>query len=115
MANDLYYKKDIYNAVKKELDDYAYYSNIPNGLYSKILTAIENAKSSYWHPCTDEKNIPPKGQEVLVTLKYPNRKTEIAFGENYGHDRNGDIAYWGGQNELVVAWGEVPSAYEGDI
>lgn len=114
MANDLLYRSEVYNAVYNVLMQYLAEENIPKDLFHDILKTITGMPSTYWHPCDDENNVPPKNEEVLVTLKYPNGKTEVAFGEHWGENRNGDIAYWGGQNELVVAWGEVPSAYEGD-
>lgn len=112
MTNDLLYRTDIYNAIYGVIMGHLANKEIPSELIHDILKTINETPSTYWHPCTDEENVPPKNEEVLVTLKYPNGKTEVAFGEHWGENRNGDIAYWGGQNELVVAWGEVPSAYE---
>lgn len=110
--NDLVYRDDIYKAVKKELDDIADYVKIPHGIYGKVLRAIEGAPSTFWNPCDDENNVPPTGEEVLVTLVYPNSRKEVAFGEHWGENRNGDVAFWGGQNELVKAWAKTPSPYE---
>ena len=122
-GDDLLYRSDIVKSVSKMLeklnnDNILFGLIFPNTevgceFIQKLFDTIEGAQSSYWHPCTDEENIPDKEKEVLVTLKYPNGKTEVAFGSNWGRNVNGDIAYWGGQNGLVVAWGEKPKAYEG--
>lgn len=112
MANDLLYRTDIYNAVYKVIIDHLATEETPSGLIHDILKAINETPSTFWHPCDDENNVPPKGEEVLVSLEYPNGRKEIAFGEHWGENRNGDIAYWGGQNELVKAWARVPEFYE---
>ena len=112
--SDLFYRDDIYKEVKKTLDEFAYHTKIPNGLYGKIMRSIENAKSSFWNPCTNEDNVPQKGEEVLVSLEYPNGKKEIAFCENYGYDIDTSVAFWGGQNNLVRAWAKMPEPYGED-
>ena len=115
MANDLLYRTDIYNAIYGVIMNYLGQDiEIPNGLIHDVLKTINEATSTFWNPCTDEDNVPPKGEEVLVSLEYPNGKKEIAFGEYWGENRNGDLAYWGGQNELVKAWARVPEFYEDD-
>lgn len=114
---NLVYREDIVNEFRRCFEElrnaglFADHESLEK-VMGAIINRVNTAPSSYWHPCTDEDNVPPKGEEVLVTLEYPNGRKEVAFGENWGHDINGDIAFWGGQNELVRAWGEVPSAYE---
>ncbi len=112
MANNLLYRSDIYNAIYKVLMSYLGNEDIPNGLVHDILKTINEAPSTFWNPCTDEENVPPKGEEVLVSIELPNGHKEIAFGEHWGENRNGDLAYWGGQNETVKAWAKVPDFYE---
>lgn len=112
MANELLYRTDIYNAIYKVLMNYLGDKDIPNGLVHDILKAVNEAPSTFWNPCTDEENVPPKGEEVLVSLEYPNGNKEVAFSEHWGENRNGDLAYWGGHNETVKAWAKVPDFYE---
>ena len=111
---ELIYRKDIYEPLKEELDELFEHNEISNLAKAIILNLVAKASSSFWNPCTNEENVPQKGQEVLVSLEYPNGKKEIAFGEHCGENRNGDLAYWGGQNELVKAWARVPDFYEED-
>lgn len=113
MANELIYRTDIYNAVYNFLMKYLADEKVPSELIHGILKTINETPSTFWNPCTDEDNIPPKGTEVLVSLEYPNGSKEIAFGENWGEQKDGNEAFWGGQNELVRAWAKVPEFYEG--
>lgn len=112
--NELVYRNDIYKDVKKTLDEFAYYSKIPNGLYGKILRAIENTQSTFWHPCTISENLPPVNEEVLVSLEHRNGKKEIAFGSYWGDNQDPAIAYWGGMNETIRAWAKMPEPYGED-
>ena len=77
MANDLLYRTDIYNAIYKVLMNYLGDEDIPNGLVHDILKAVNETPSTFWNPCTDEENVPPKGEEVIVSLEYPNGKMNI--------------------------------------
>lgn len=112
MANEILYRTDVYNAVYAVLMSHLADEDIPTGVIHDVLKTINETPSTFWHPCNDEENVPPKGEEVIVSLEYPNGKKEIAFGEHWGENRNGDLAYWGGQNELVKAWAEIPMPYE---
>lgn len=111
---DLVYRDDIYNSVKNALDDFAYHSNIPNRLYSTILSAVRNAPSTFWHQCTETENVPPLKEEVLVSLEHRNGKKEVAFAEYWGDNIDQNVAYWGGMNEDIRAWAKVPDFYEGE-
>lgn len=110
--NDLFYRLDIYNAIYKILMEYLAQQEIPSGLIHNILKTINEMPSTFWNPCTDEDGVSPKGEEVLVSLAYPNGKTEVAFGAHYGDNIDQNIAFWGGQNGLVKAWAKVPEAYK---
>ena len=114
MESEIIYKTDIYNAVYNVLMAHLANEEVPSGVIHDVLKTINEAPSTFWHPCTDEENIPPKGEEVLVSIEMPNGHKEVAFGENWGENMNGDVAYWGGQNGIVRAWARVPDFYEGE-
>ena len=112
MESEIVYKTDIYNAVYNVLMAHLADEEVPSGVIHDVLKTINEAPSTFWHPCTDEENLPPKGEEVLVSIELPNGHKEVAFGENWGENMNGDIAHWGGQNGIVKAWARIPDFYE---
>ena len=117
--NNLVYRGDILKAVSDDLKKFIetnpiYHKSTAFKVLKLMVNDIKTAPSSYWHPCDDENNVPPTGEEVLVTLEYPNGKKEIAFGEHWGENMNANIARWGGQNGLVMAWARKPKPYEGE-
>lgn len=113
-SNDLLYRQDIYNAIYNVIMGHLADKQIPSDLIHDILKTINEAQSTYWHPCDDNNNVPPKDEEVLVSLEYPNGKKEVAFSSHCGDNRNASLAFWGGYNGLVKAWGEVPTSYDGE-
>lgn len=114
MESEIIYKTDIYNAVYNVLMAHLADEEVPSGVIHDVLKTINEVPSTFWNPCTDEENVPPKGEEVLVSIELPNGHKEVAFGENWGENMNGDVAYWGGQNGIVRAWARVPDFYEGE-